>query len=116
RQRLASAPRSRVRRPAPMTPVCIDCGARVAGSALRCAGCLTEVSARYRAIASVTTRYDFAEPLERADLEHVLGELTRALPPGHRPELEATWYEKRRAVGVRVSDPRGHCYYSRIML
>lgn len=38
------------------------------------------ISELYRRIAGVTTRYDFAAPVEDADLDHVQRELSGAIP------------------------------------
>ncbi len=73
---------------------------------------LDQIGTCYRLIAGTTTRYDFAAPVTREDLDHVRHELEAKLPHDQRVEVKLEFPY----VAIAVFEPTGIRYYHRLML
>ncbi len=83
-----------------MTPVCRVCWGNVHHPAVNCETCLVAIGKLYARIVTVTTRYDFAAPVDQADLAHVHAELDAVLPAGFTASV--TYTPTLAVVGVEV--------------
>lgn len=73
---------------------------------------MKQISRLYLAIAKVTTRYTFKEPVTSEDLAHIGRELEVGLPKGHH-----VWLEHRPGVvSVRVAWPDNRPLYESNLL